>query len=461
MRAFQSTVLLNSLALVCLTLSVRTSLGQTSQQSGGAKDPPVVDIVRMKNGDVLRGLVVKPMADGSGWLMLAEREWLQSAQPRIFAEAAAAEIDEARLANQQLIDRIDAELGPENGPPIDNDKSLSPEVIDFLQFERDRCIARLDELGQTSGAKSEKFIWLTIPRKDFGNVRAATPESRKLAVWAWWESIANVSTKKQSEIIDELKAADAPYETSPPNMTEDILARTESDANWQIRKAITEHIFGESILIDGTSGRFAVRGSDSQEILRNLIGGGGGGLLGNNLLGGLSGGLGGGDIQSQIDEFMRPARGNRASASNTKRDNAWYAAAIPIADQLLVKPTQHQRLGTSFVATDVVLDPTATTAVVRIAFLVSVDDQWQLVWTDSASQRSADVAIEQVETLKNDPRIGSALSIVESLGGGMEQRLETALRFGAATDAAQKMANAAFNRFIERYAARLSGPPLP
>ena len=88
------------------------------------------------------------------------------------------------------------------------------------------------------------------------------------------------------------------------------------------------------------------------------------------------------------------------------------------------------------------------------------DGSWKTVWqrVETADASKARPDVEQ--QIMQDPQIRTALELVKSFGLGGEEQVKMAIRFGAATQEAQKQADSLFFEFRDRHLHRLDGPVL-
>ena len=85
---------------------------------------------------------------------------------------------------------------------------------------------------------------------------------------------------------------------------------------------------------------------------------------------------------------------------------------------------------------------------------------WETVWSHRESQDSTKPRPDVEARIAEDPQIKQALSAMKSFGFGADDQVQQAIRFGAATMAAQQGADARFFEFRDRHVRHLDGPPL-
>ncbi len=68
--------------------------------------------------------------------------------------------------------------------------------------------------------------------------------------------------------------------------------------------------------------------------------------------------------------------------------------------------------------------------------------------------------VEAEQQLNNDPQVKAALGLISALGVSADAEIKKAIRFGAATMAAQKAVDSDLVQLRDRYLDRLDGPPM-
>ena len=95
------------------------------------------------------------------------------------------------------------------------------------------------------------------------------------------------------------------------------------------------------------------------------------------------------------------------------------------------------------------------------AFVVQLaNGKWEVIWSDHDIEDGSQERPAMEAGIANDPQVKSALGLLKSLGGNGDDQVRSAIRFGAATMAAQQAVNSRFSRFQEPFLRRLDGPPL-
>ena len=115
----------------------------------------------------------------------------------------------------------------------------------------------------------------------------------------------------------------------------------------------------------------------------------------------------------------------------------------------------------AFRATRVDIDAGRLIADVRSVFMVRTgQDHWDILWSTRERQDGSQERSDLEARIKNDPQVQSALGTVQSLGLTGGDHVDRAIRFGAATMAAQQSVDAKFAVVRNSLVKQLDGPPL-
>ena len=85
---------------------------------------------------------------------------------------------------------------------------------------------------------------------------------------------------------------------------------------------------------------------------------------------------------------------------------------------------------------------------------------WQIIWFDHQTEDGTKQRAAMEAVITKDPQVKAALGIVQSLGTAADDQVRQAIRFGAATMAAQQAVDSRFDAFEGPYLEHLDGPPL-
>lgn len=374
------------------------------------------DVVRLADGDSIRGQVVRQAADGT-LRVAVRRAWLEQAEPRLARQAAAEEAGQTRAALEQLAGRIDSMLA---APPGRFDESL----LALLRREH----ARVTGMLEADAATLPQFIWLSLAGNRVRGVERAEPAWRQLVQWGWHEDLDRVETLSQRDLARALEERGVDPAAPPPSLVDRLPPSPQSDDQWQARVALLEDAYGKSVTFQGT-GDIVVR-SDQEvtveallPVVTQMLSGDVGGLL--DLLGGGGGG--------------RPA----------VAEDRWLASA-------------RRQAGSDghFRATRVQTKPEQGVVDVESAFEVRLaDGTWATVWRDRQRVDATQPRAGLEERIAGDPRVGQALQAIKAFGAIDEAALTEAIRFGAATMEAQEGIDMRFAAFRSDHTLRLDSPP--
>jgi len=409
-----------SLCSTCLVILVALSASAAAAPPKNAASSRLcVDAVKLKSGKTIRGAIVHESTDGT-LTMAVSRAWLKDSYPDLFTQRVAAEATEQKQAWEQLRDRLKQELA---GP----DES---KIAVRCRLELDRIEALL---AKPEAAEPPQFIWFDIDSKRISKVTSASTERRSVALWAWSEQLANVEKRDDVDLTRELKQLGIDSSQPPPDLSDRLPARQQDEREWSARLALANYAAGEPLDFQGTGNMLVAAGANrDDEVMSAIVG---------NLFG------------QQLDSLLKDLL-DEGSPANKKAEpsNDWLKPAVREAEQ---------KKASAFRATRVNLNPNGRRVEVESAFAVQLSDgKWETIWTD---RNTADASQERpdVETrIANDPQIKGALDAVSSLGVGSEQKLQEAIRFGAATMAAQQAVDGRFALFRDSLLKRLDGPPI-
>ena len=384
-----------------------------------------VDVVSLKSGKSVRGAILKNEANGSV-TMAVPREWLKQANPELLAKLAADEATSQRMAWEELRDRLTKLLAT---PPE------SQRSVFFLKEELER-VEKL--LAQAEPSEPTQFVWFEAKREAIAKVSPSVPDRQRIAIWAWGERLKEVETRDVADLTRELKQKGVDPTKPAPDLSDQLAARPQDEREWAARLALVEYAFGTPLDFQGT-GDVLVQSNGSRD-LKDMAP-----VIAKVLRG-------------QVDSFLKDLTGGgRPAKSKTASNNDWLKSAIRDAEQLKA---------TGFRATRVDLNVEGRQTAVQSAFVVRVGTgpqeqaQWETIWSHHETADATKVRADAEARIANDPQVKQALDKVKSLGLGAEDQIQQAIRFGAATMAAQQTADSRFFEFRDRHLKHLAGPPL-
>lgn len=415
------------LALVCALLPTHV-LGQATKPV--AISQLGVDVVSLKSGKAVRGAILKSEVKGSV-TMAVPREWLQKANPELLAKLSTDEVAAQREAWEQLRDRLKMLLAT---PPS------SRQVVVFLEQEQERVEMLL---AQAAPPEPTQFVWFEAQRESIAKVTPTVPDRQRIVLWAWGERLKEVATRDVADLSRELKQKGIDTTQPAPDLSDQLAARPQDAREWGTRLAIVEYGLGTPIDFQGTED-LLVR-SNGERDLKDMAP-----VIEKVLRGQVSSFLKG--LTGQVS----PAK-SKPESSNVALNKGWLKSAIVEADKLNA---------TGFRATRLDLNVEGRQVAVQSVFVARVGTgpreqaEWETIWSHRETADASKVRAEMEARITNDPQVKQALDKVKSLNLGADDQIDQAIRFGAATMAAQQAADARFFEFRDRYLKHLDGPPL-
>lgn len=376
-----------------------------------------VDIVSLKSGKSPRGLIAWRDPNGS-LAIVVSREWLQGANPAYATEALAANLERCKTAWAQDRDRIAERL---KSPPD------APQLVFFLKQE----LERLKQSLANREVPEPDFLWFDIPSESIAKVVAATPEQRRVALFAWSEGLAHVETRDTASLSKELMSKGVKLEGSGPDLSDRLSARPQTDDEWSARMALVEYTLDKPVDFQGMGDTFA-RTGDGQpinlaEVLPKIF-------------------------QQQLGSLLKELTNDGQFAAKSRSDSEWLKPAIREAESAKSKGFRITRLE---------IDATQMRVTVETRFVAQLGaGKWQTVWRESIIEDGTKARPGAEGRIEQDPQLKSVVETLKSLGLADAKTLQQAIRVGAATMSAQQSADAAFGEFRDRYTRHLDGPPL-
>jgi hypothetical protein len=419
--------------LTCRSVTLAQSATGPARRSGSSRSAAfaagsrlAADLVKLKSGRTLRGTIAHSEPDGSLTLAVS-REWLRKADPKLLVNV---EADEARTrpaALEQLRDRIKAELAkvPEESG-----------VATFLRSEAKRIEKLLAEPtppAEPAATERPQFVWIELTKKKIAKIAPATADRKQVAGWSWYEKLANVETRDAEDLARELRRKRIDPSQALPDLSDRLPLRVQDEREWSARMALVTDALGKPLEFQGT-GDLLVRADRSKNA---------------GDIAPLVAKMFGGQVDSLLKDLLSEGR---PAAATSKPPNAWLEPAIKEAERDKARAFRATRLDFSLERRQ---------ATVNSAFVVQLaGGKWEILWSDRRTEDGAQARPEMEAGIATDPQVKSALSLFKSLGANGDDQVGSAIRFGAATMAAQQAVNQHFLKFEEPYLRQLDGPPL-
>jgi len=391
-----------------------------------------VDQVSLKGGPRLLGSGLGHEADGT-LAFAVGREWLKKANLKFFENALAEETAESRAAFVELRDRI-VEWIRDRAPENDFDF--------FLKKESERVEQAIKDIDAGTYLEKAPFIVLDLTPAKIERVVIQPPPRKRIALTAWRESLADVETRSTGSLTQELKKLKVTPVEDDDFLLDLLPPRRQNESAWAARKAIVEYQFLKPLDFQG-------RGDLVLKAGQQLNAANAGKLFGD-----LVNSFAGDPFSDLLGPGAEPGAGNTGKKKTTGRPQAegWLDAAAKIAEADKIA---------GFRVTRSQEDLTAKQVTVETRFVARMPDgSWKTVWQRTESADAAKVRADVEQQIMQDPQIRSALELVKSIGIGGDEQIKMAIRFGAATQEAQKQADSRFFEFRDRCLHRLDGPVL-
>ncbi|MBI1310559.1 hypothetical protein GC176_04560 [bacterium] len=406
-----------------------------------------VDVMRLRSGEKLLGAVLNESSEGT-LRVAVQRDWLRKSLPDYYRSVVSDETAAQQKIATELIERIDRWVAEvKSRPPEQTD---TKQLLAFLDDQQSQLEQRLKQLqdGATKldattidGGLETQFVLLELPRGQVSSHFIQAAEQRRIALLAWRERFREVETLTADQLRAALESRkiDVADNTEPVDLSDRVPPAAQTDDEWAARQAIVEFQLVRPLEFQGTGGAlFRTDGDAAQVDLAAMLPQ----LLQSQLT-------------SQLADLLEePGLGNAGRARKTAKATASTESlgqAIREAEQLGLR---------GFRVTQLDLDLPRGQARVTEQFVARMPGkQWKIVWSETVAEDARQARAAAEEQIGNDPQVKQLLQIAKQLGGAGDQ-VKTAVRFGAATMAAQQSAAARFFTFRDRHTQRLDGPPL-
>lgn len=409
---------------------------------GSAKaDKPVaaadlaVDLLSVKGGPRISGSVLGREADGT-LAFAVGRDWLKKTHVQFFEKILSDETAETRAALIELRDRI-----------IEwrRDRTPENEFDFFLKKESDRVEQTLKAIDAGTYAEDAPFMVLDLAPAKIERVVNQPPQRKRIALAAWRERLADVETRSTNSLMQELKKLKIDPVDDADFLLELLPPRRQNESAWAARRAIVEYHFlkpldfqgrGDLVLRTGQQINAANAGQLFADLLKSL---------GGNPLSDLLG--------PEAGPGTGPGAGNAGKKTTGRpQPENWLASAAKVAETERISGFRVTRSEEDLAAKRIAVE---TRFVARMP-----DGSWKTIWQRVETADAAKARADAEQQIMQDPQIRAALDLVKSIGLGGDEQFKLAVRFGAATQEAQKQADSRFFEFRDRHLHRLDGPVL-
>lgn len=387
--------------------------------SAAAGRPLAVDLLSLKSGRTLRGALLGRQADGSV-LMAVSRGWLKKSDPKEFARRSAADREQQRSAWKQTKVRIEQQVA---------EPDISQRMASYFKQQ----LQRIERQLALESPPESLFFLMEISGKHVSKAAPASPDRQRIALWAWKESLSDVETRTVVDLRKELMAAGIDLDGPPPDLSDLLPVREQSEAEWSTRLAITTYTLDGGLDFQG-KGNLLVRAGGAQIPLVFVL---------PKLLTG--------EAEALFGELFNPGGPSKPGGPplKTKPEDALKAAIAEV----------EQRGQTGFRVTWLEMNVERLIVAVGTEFIAKQPDgTWQPVWQHLETADGSIPRPQAEAAILGNPEVKQILEPLEGLG--FDDALTKSIRFGAAAMTAQKAADGQFFQFRDRYMKRLDGPVL-
>ena len=358
-----------------------------------AKEPEsAADAVTLRDGTVVLGQVVEPSPRGA-LTIIARRAWAEKKWPELAKRWEAAEEPALRRAAKQRRERYAAWSRERSAHATADDR-----IVPWLDSE----VARLaDEAGPTR----TPLMTVRLNRAEVRSIARRPKATARMLRQGWLSGFADVETMSLADLKEALEGRGfAPGGESPVAIDELLPTPSESDVQWQARRAATEVANDEGLRFVQSQGMVYPEPAAGQAPAL----GGVAGLVGDlkKLLGGDN------DSDPLMDRLHEVAARGRAGAVVTRLDIEPSLDAVNVETALWVRNSQ---------------------------------ERWSKLGWRTARVRTDELDPKAGDDLADDPQIQAVFQIAESLGLGQVAAdvKKKSLNMGAATRKALGLARSA------------------
>jgi hypothetical protein len=385
-----------------------------------AADRLAGDHITLRNGSKLHGVLFE-RSDKSVTLLVSAK-WLSATNTKLHQTARQQTIADNTAGLEQAVRRLKAE------PPPAGNAAMAA----FLKQQLEDAEA---ELAKADDFEPD-FLWLTLPMKEVTRVEAASPEHRQLLAWAWTEPLDRAETRSVDELSRELKARNVSPIGWPLPFIERLPAREQSEDEWTVRHALARYALEQKLDFQGTGDVLVRTDKDAPADVGQLLVE----LLRKQL-------------QSQLGDLLTEPR---AAKNGRGLDNAARAESLKKAIQTA---ESEQQIGFRVTRLDFAND--VQQATITTEFVARLGEgSWKTIFQHTERADTRQVRPEVEQRIQNDPRVKQVLDLTRQLGVVDDGQIQQAIRFGAATMAAQQACNGQFAAFRDIYLTSLVRPPL-
>lgn len=389
-----------------------------------------VDCLKLVGGARIYGFSlgeISPRGTSDASLRFAvQRDWLETTHADLFREALEKEVADRESTKESLLRRIDDWIAERH---TNTDK----ELLRFLHSERGR-IAGMD----VAATNTPVFMILEISQDQVRELTMAKPQFRHIAGIAYEHDMENIVRTPATLLLKKMQEQGIDPFAEAVDLTDKLpQLPQQTDRQWVARQALVEFQLRKPLEYQGTSSTLLRRNSDNNGAAPDI------GSLISQLMSSSSS-----DAISQLGaELGLPEFQNQPSSGDQ-----WWKRITDEAEKEGFRGVLVTRLKQNL------LSPQVT---VETSFLAKESEgNWFIALEFKSSADANQQPAERIDRIKDDPQIQSVINTLKTLGLDASDRLEQALRHGAATEFAMNQATGQFFTLLSKHINRLDRPDL-
>ena len=382
-----------------------------------SKNKSAFDRIILKNRKVISGIVITKDHDGRT-LVAVSRAWLQKNET-LYPKLASESEDLERIAYTQIRERVTELLKSRVEWPV-------PQVLESE-------LQRAEQWLEATDHPQSQLFFLSFPKSEILRVDSAGPSELRKAQWAWYAKLEAPESSSASSLTKLLDDEHLPWQSESPELGDRFPARPQEEKEWNARLALYQFSHVEPVTFQGTDNLMVYAKNrdapiDMSKIVAQLM-------------------------TSQLQSLLSELTGDPTSKSTTHVNSAWLRTAKMEAGKMHLNYLR---------ATSVAADPISGEVNVDSGFALKFPDgRWEAIWTARERQDANRQTQRSIDTIANDPQIGSLKKSLAALGlGENNEQIDLAIRIGAATMHAQQEIDMQFEKLRQRYMKRLDLPLL-
>lgn len=418
--------LIISYSLLACALTFLSMMATTSTSfAQSALKKLVVDEVKIVSGKRLYGIITEQSKNEL--TLFVERDWFKSSHPALYAKHLKQENDSESKNRLIHLKRLEQ---------WKRQRMLEPSIAELVDEEVLRLKAENEGRPDNKKPTPTRFTVIRLKKNEITNLKIQSTNNHQIAGAAWKHNVNRVSSRTPNALLRELEKLNVDYTKEEIDFSNDVpISELATDEQWRARVAVFEHVLLEPCEFQGVGNNLVRidRNNPNQDAAAMLQ------LFAGNLGGGSLGLFGGGALDDLMKELnLDGGPGEKAADSN------WWRKAAEAAKKDGFRGVKVTRMISSLA------NPIVKVETWFIAE-VETDEPWNRVFVGHGSFNRDHVEAAEVERIKADPQVQQLINVLDGFKLGNSNRLQTALRHGAATDLAMKKSESEFQLLLDRY----------